>query len=125
MRSLDVFRGITIALMIFVDNVGEDFPEIDHAPWDGVHLADFVMPFFDFIVGVSLALSFKKFHLETPDGGLPQRWSAFRKSTVRFLKLFFIGMFTQGGIAFMTYDVAHIRIMGILQVRLHCCCALA
>jgi hypothetical protein len=49
-QSIDVFRGVTVALMIFVDNVGEAFPVIHHSPWDGVRLADFVMPFFDFLV---------------------------------------------------------------------------
>lgn len=47
-----------------VDETGSSFPPIDHCPWNGIRLADFVMPFFDFIVGVSLALSFKKFDLE-------------------------------------------------------------
>jgi predicted acyltransferase len=55
--SLDVLRGITIALMIFVDFCGESTPAIDHSPWDGVKLADFVMPSFDFIVGISLVKS--------------------------------------------------------------------
>ncbi len=49
-QSIDVFRGFTVALMIFVDNVGEAFPAIHHTPWDGIRLADFVMPFFDFLV---------------------------------------------------------------------------
>jgi len=43
LQSLDVFRGLTVAWMIFVDNAGDAFPEIDHSPWDGVALADFVM----------------------------------------------------------------------------------
>lgn len=55
--SLDVLRGVTIALMIFVDFCGESTPAIDHSPWDGVKLADFVMPSFDFIVGISLVKS--------------------------------------------------------------------
>jgi hypothetical protein len=112
LSSLDVFRGFTVALMVFVDDTGEAFPEIDHTPWNGIRLADFVMPFFDFIVGVSLAMSFKKFDLE---GQGAQRWPALRKATVRFVKLFLIGVFTQGGIDFMAYDMAHIRVMGILQ----------
>eukprot|EP00043_Microstomoeca_roanoka_P017928 m.188833 g.188833 ORF g.188833 m.188833 type:complete len:1127 (-) comp16734_c1_seq1:3793-7173(-) len=114
LSSLDVFRGFTVALMIFVDEAGSAFPPIDHSPWDGIRLADFVMPFFDFIVGVSLALSFKKFDLESSDKPL-RRTPALRKATIRFLKLFFIGMLTQGGIDIMNYDLAHIRIMGILQ----------
>jgi predicted acyltransferase len=32
---------------------------MNHSPWDGVTVADFVMPFFLFIVGVALALAYK------------------------------------------------------------------
>ena len=59
--ALDAFRGFNVMLMITVDNLGGAFPFIDHSPWSGVALADFVMPWFDFMVGVSIALSFKKF----------------------------------------------------------------
>lgn len=45
--------------MILVDGAGGAFPSINHSPWFGVTLADFVMPFFLFLVGVSVALAFK------------------------------------------------------------------
>lgn len=45
--------------MILVDDAGGAFPAINHAPWFGVTLADFVMPFFLFGVGVSVSLVFK------------------------------------------------------------------
>lgn len=45
--------------MILVDDAGGAFPSINHSPWFGVTLADFVMPFFLFGVGVSIALVFK------------------------------------------------------------------
>ncbi|KAK9165091.1 hypothetical protein Scep_000282 [Stephania cephalantha] len=45
--------------MIFVDYAGPLFPLVAHSPWNGVSLADFVMPYFLFIVGVSLALAYK------------------------------------------------------------------
>lgn len=45
--------------MILVDDAGKAFPSINHAPWFGVTLADFVMPFFLFGVGVSISLVFK------------------------------------------------------------------
>ena len=49
-------------LMVFVDNTGGWFQGgIDHSPWDVVHLADFVMPLFLFMVGVSMAFSMKKY----------------------------------------------------------------
>lgn len=47
--------------MILVDDAGGDWPAIAHAPWNGCNLADFVMPFFLFIVGVSIALALKVF----------------------------------------------------------------
>lgn len=45
--------------MILVDDAGGAFPSINHSPWFGVTLADFVMPFFLFGVGVSVGLVFK------------------------------------------------------------------
>lgn len=45
--------------MILVDDAGGEWPMIGHAPWNGCNLADFVMPFFLFIVGISIALALK------------------------------------------------------------------
>lgn len=45
--------------MILVDDAGGVYPRIDHSPWNGCTLADFVLPFFLFIVGVAIALAFK------------------------------------------------------------------
>jgi heparan-alpha-glucosaminide N-acetyltransferase len=45
--------------MMLVDYGGAIVPIIAHSPWNGLHLADFVMPFFLFIAGVSLALVYK------------------------------------------------------------------
>ncbi|OIW12823.1 hypothetical protein TanjilG_24756 [Lupinus angustifolius] len=111
--SLDVFRGLTVALMILVDDAGGIIPEINHSPWNGLTLADYVMPFFLFIVGVSLALTYKK---------LPCRVFASKKAIFRALKLFALGLFLQGGffhgVNDLTYgvDIKRIRLMGILQV---------
>ncbi|PKI74029.1 hypothetical protein CRG98_005507, partial [Punica granatum] len=58
--SLDIFRGLTVALMILVDDAGGERPMIGHAPWNGCNLADFVMPFFLFIVGMAIPLAFKR-----------------------------------------------------------------
>ena len=60
LTSLDTARGLTIALMIAVDNMGDSWPHIDHSPWNGIRLADFVMPSFDVIVGVAVAFSMKQ-----------------------------------------------------------------
>ncbi|RZC75515.1 hypothetical protein C5167_050993 [Papaver somniferum] len=110
--SLDVFRGLTVALMVLVDHVGGIVPAINHSPWDGVTLADFVMPFFLFIVGVALALVYKK---------LPCRVDATKKAVLRALKLFLFGVVLQGGylhrINDLTFgvDILQIRLMGTLQ----------
>jgi hypothetical protein len=97
-QSLDVFRGANIALMIFVDMCGASFPSIHHSPWNGIHLADFVMPWFDFIVGVSLAISFKRFDTVHSGRG-PSKSDAMQKAFTRFAKIFILGVLTQCGVS--------------------------
>ncbi|MED6174874.1 hypothetical protein PIB30_073085 [Stylosanthes scabra] len=58
--TLDAFRGFVIVVMILVDDAGGAYPQIDHSPWNGCTLADFVMPFFLFIVGIPIALALKR-----------------------------------------------------------------
>lgn len=112
LASLDVFRGLTIAVMILVDDVGGLWPSINHSPWDGVTLADFVMPFFLFIVGMSLVLALKN---------TVNKVDSLQKVALRALKLFILGIILQGGyfhgVDDLQYgvDIQHIRIMGILQ----------
>jgi len=60
LRSLDVFRGVTIASMILVNTPGshEDaYAPLLHADWTGWTFADTIFPSFLWIVGVSLTLS--------------------------------------------------------------------
>jgi predicted acyltransferase len=60
LQSLDVLRGITIVLMILVNQSGDlahTYRRLVHAPWNGLTFADIVFPCFLFIVGVSLVLS--------------------------------------------------------------------
>ncbi|KAK3409567.1 hypothetical protein EUGRSUZ_J01676 [Eucalyptus grandis] len=110
--SLDVFRGLSVVLMIVVDHAGGIIPAINHSPWDGLTLADYVMPFFLFIVGVSLGLAYKK---------MSCRASATRKVLLRALKLLLLGLFLQGGyfhgVGSLNYgvDMQQMRFMGILQ----------
>ncbi|KAF4364778.1 hypothetical protein F8388_018454 [Cannabis sativa] len=112
LASLDIFRGLTVALMIFVDDAGGEWPMIGHAPWNGCNLADFVMPFFLFIVGMAIALSLKR---------IPDQFAAIRRVILRTLKLLFWGLLLQGGFSHapdkLTYgvDMKEIRWCGILQ----------
>ncbi|XP_031490588.1 uncharacterized protein LOC116257755 isoform X2 [Nymphaea colorata] len=98
--------------MILVDHAGGIFPAINHSPWNGVTLADFVMPFFLFIVGVSLGLTYKR---------LSNNALATKKAVVRAVKLLALGLILQGGYIHRVFDlsygvdIAHIRWMGILQ----------
>uniref|UniRef100_A0A0E0FYD8 Heparan-alpha-glucosaminide N-acetyltransferase catalytic domain-containing protein n=1 Tax=Oryza nivara TaxID=4536 RepID=A0A0E0FYD8_ORYNI len=136
--SLDVFRGLTVALMILVDGAGGEWPVIGHAPWNGCNLADFVMPFFLFIVGMAIPLSLKVlrslvFHLSIlmflglnllPEANMqriPDRGRAVRRVVLRTLKLLFWGILLQGGYSHapddLSYgvDMKHVRWCGILQ----------
>lgn len=92
--SLDVFRGITIAGMILVNNPGSwshVYPPFLHAKWHGCTPTDLVFPFFLFIVGVSIVLALSR----QVKNGKPLnelRW----KITKRSLTLFLLGMFLSG-----------------------------
>ncbi|XP_027936131.1 heparan-alpha-glucosaminide N-acetyltransferase-like [Vigna unguiculata] len=110
--TLDAFRGLTIVVMVLVDDAGGAYPHIDHSPWNGCTLADFVMPFFLFIVGVAIALALKR---------IPKVRDAVKKIILRTLKLLFWGVLLQGGYSHAPDDLSYgvdmrfIRWCGILQ----------
>ncbi len=101
--SLDVFRGITIAAMILVNNPGSwnhVYPPLLHAEWHGWTPTDLIFPFFLFIVGVAISLSF---------AARPPRLI---RIILRSLVLFSLGLFMA---AYPRFDLAHLRIPGVLQ----------
>jgi predicted acyltransferase len=58
--ALDVFRGLTVAAMLLVNNPGTwaaIYAPLQHAPWHGWTPTDLIFPFFLFIVGVTTHLS--------------------------------------------------------------------
>jgi predicted acyltransferase len=58
--ALDVFRGMTIAGMLLVNDPGTwsaIYPPLEHAKWHGWTPTDLVFPFFLFIVGVTTHIS--------------------------------------------------------------------
>src|SRR3954452_10515048 len=62
LAALDVFRGITIAGMLLVNDPGSwnaIYPPLEHAEWHGWTPTDLVFPFFLFIVGITTHLSRK------------------------------------------------------------------
>lgn len=61
-KSLDIFRGLTLAAMIIVNNPGnyhQVYAQLEHSPWNGCTLTDLIFPFFLFAVGNSMAFSMK------------------------------------------------------------------
>ena len=109
-KSLDAFRGINIAAMILVNNPGSwnhVYGPLRHAKWHGWTFADLVFPFFLFIVGVSVAVSFGR-RLETGE----DRRSLYLKIIRRALILFTLGLLLNG---FPYYDLSILRIPGVLQ----------
>ena len=101
LESLDVARGLTIAMMIFVDNVGDSWSYVDHTAWNGIRLADFVMPSFDVIVGVAVAFSMKHGRLKSSSDKRSMVVAALQRAA----KLFVLGVFTQSGTPFPTLDL--------------------
>jgi predicted acyltransferase len=58
--SLDVFRGLTMAAMVVVNDPGDwnnAYWPLLHAEWNGWTPTDLIFPFFLFIVGMSMTLS--------------------------------------------------------------------
>ena len=108
--SLDVFRGLTLALMVLVNNPGDPrhvYPPIAHAHWHGWTPTDLVFPFFIFIVGAALPFAFAN---RLARGG--SRRALYVQIVRRTVLLFALGLVLNG---FPRYDLSTIRIMGILQ----------
>src|SRR5262245_39882658 len=108
--SLDVFRGVTIAGMVLVNNPGSweyVYWPLEHARWSGWTPTDLVFPFFVFIVGVAIPLAFAR-RLER--GG--RRRALYLKIIRRTLIIFAIGLFLNG---LPTFGLAEYRIPGVLQ----------
>ncbi|MFL5537993.1 MAG: acyltransferase family protein [Longimicrobiaceae bacterium] len=112
LRSLDVFRGITIAGMLLVNNPGswsDIYAPLEHAEWNGWTPTDTIFPFFLFIVGVAMNFSFEA-QLARGQG----RRRVFARAARRAAILFLLGLLLA---AFPYYhvDLAHLRIPGVLQ----------
>jgi predicted acyltransferase len=108
--SLDAFRGLTVAGMVLVNNPGtwaHIYWPLEHAEWDGWTPTDFVFPFFLFIVGVSITLSFARRVEKGADD-----WALFKNVLRRSLIIFGLGLLLSG---FPFYNLHTIRIPGVLQ----------
>ena len=89
--SLDILRGLTIILMIIVNDPGSwshVYAPLLHVEWNGITPTDYVFPTFLFIVGVSIVLSLKK---QTEKG--KSRLELTKKIVFRTLKIYLVGIF--------------------------------
>ena len=108
--SLDVLRGITIILMIIVNNPGSwshVFTPLLHASWNGITPTDYVFPSFLFILGVSVVLSISK----QIQNGITKK-SILKKIVWRSIKIYLVGLFLW---LWPDFNFDSIRWVGVLQ----------
>jgi len=111
--SLDVFRGLTIAGMILVNNAGNwdyVYPALSHAEWHGVTPTDLIFPFFLFIMGAAIPFAFsKRMSTGVPKGPL------IRKIISRTIILILLGLVINSFPIYNWNFLSTLRIPGILQ----------
>lgn len=115
--SLDVFRGMDVALMIVVNSLGssETYSPLTHASWDGFTLTDLVFPTFLFVVGNSMSFTQSKYE-QLGEGAF------FVKILKRTLIIFLLGYLMYwfpfveyGADGFSMKPFSHTRVFGVLQ----------
>jgi predicted acyltransferase len=110
LTSLDVFRGMTIAAMILVNDAGDwghVYWPLEHAEWHGWTPTDLIFPFFLFIVGISMVLSF-----DSRQAKGSTRGQLLLHSLKRSVLIFLIGKLIAG---YPHYDLHTLRIPGVLE----------
>ena len=104
--SIDVLRGLTILLMIVVNTPGSwsyVYAPLLHAKWHGCTPTDLVFPSFLFIVGLTLAISFKSVST-----------AAIPKALKRAALIFLVGVLLNW-FPFYQTPIDELRIFGVLQ----------
>lgn len=109
--SVDIFRGMTIVLMILVNTPGtwsNVYAPLLHAEWHGYTPTDLVFPFFLFIVGTSIVFAYQN---KTPSG------TTYKKIIIRSLKLIGLGLFLGAFTISFPFikEFSAIRFPGVLQ----------
>jgi predicted acyltransferase len=111
--SLDVLRGLTVALMIVVNTPGDwnaIYAPLKHADWNGFTPTDWVFPTFLFVVGNALSFSMKKMVTISSAPFL-------QKVLKRTIIIFLIGLFLNG-FPFFTYEDHQFILKKMLDIRL-------
>lgn len=117
--SLDVLRGLTVALMILVNNAGDgavSYAQLRHSVWNGCTVTDLVFPMFLFIVGASITLAFGA----RIDHGASRR-AILLQVGKRSAMIALIGLLLN---ALPFFDFGNLRYYGVMQ-RIALCYALA
>ena len=117
--SLDVFRGLTIALMIVVNTPGTGanlYPYLVHVHWFGFSLADLVFPSFLFAVGNAMSFSM----LKMKQAPVADVWTKIIKRTIIIFLLgylmYWFPFFKIGPEGnFLLKPFSETRVMGVLQ----------
>lgn len=112
--ALDVFRGLTLALMIIVNTPGGEnsYAPLEHAFWHGFTLTDLVFPSFLFVVGAAMSLSMKKFETHGEAYFLKR---VFKRGALIFLCGYLLYWFPFFTADFTLAPFANTRVMGVLQ----------
>lgn len=108
--ALDAFRGLTITGMIMVNYGGAGYMILEHKPWNGLTLADFVFPFFIFSMGASIAISMRSIMRKNEYNFKLIVWKIIKRSFILMaLGLCLNSKWLAGR------DLSHLRITGVLQ----------
>jgi predicted acyltransferase len=113
LTSLDLFRGVTIAAMILVNDAGNDhsYWPLEHADWNGWTPTDLIFPFFLFIVGVSLVFSFES-RLQRGDSKGVLLLHTIRRAAI----IFAIGLAMNYSVVLLAPSIfTAVRVPGVLQ----------
>ncbi|HEY8851695.1 MAG TPA: DUF5009 domain-containing protein [Gemmatimonadaceae bacterium] len=126
--SLDVFRGMTVAGMLLVNDPGTwsaIFPPLEHAEWNGWTPTDLIFPFFLFIVGITTHLSLSARRARGDDDSAVVK-QILRRGIIIYLLGFAMAMFpfyqwgtidtipNAGAWDRILFRIEHVRILGVL-----------
>ena len=111
--AVDVFRGLTVAGMLLVNNPGSwgaIYPPLEHAAWNGWTPTDLIFPFFLFIAGITTHLSLTARRARGDDEEAIRR-QIIRRGILIVLFGFAVALFPYTPLTRFT----HVRIPGVLQ----------
>ena len=126
--ALDVFRGMTVCLMIIVNTPGNGettWNPLLHASWHGFTPTDLVFPSFLFAVGNAMSFVMKKWET-LPTGKVV--WKILKRTFIIFLLGYLMYWFPfvrwndAGGLSFAPFETT--RVFGVLQ-RIALCYGIA